>query len=106
MAWIDGHRAGHRGLGFLILPSRQNLAAIDISDAVALTLFFGGGVFISELAEHYRRNQRQIEDYQTERALQAQQRLEQVSQYHRLALEAARVRRLGLPLSDRRGLLG
>jgi PAS domain S-box-containing protein len=52
------------------------------SDFVALSLFSAMGVFISLVAERYRRNLRGIADLQAEQ-------LRQASEYQRLALEAA-----------------
>jgi PAS domain S-box-containing protein len=67
------------------LPLHPHFAATS-ADTVALALFFVSGVFISRVAELYRRNQLQLAAYKSK---QAEQQLQQVSEYHRLALEAA-----------------
>ncbi len=74
---------------YWVLPLRGNFTAPNLSNAVALALFFVIGVFISAVAERYRRNRLQIAAYKRERAQQTEDRLRQVSQYHSLALEAA-----------------
>jgi PAS domain S-box-containing protein len=75
---------------YWVLPPRGSLAIASTPDAVALAIFFGMGVFISLVAEANRRNQQQIAAYKRELALQeSRQTLQHLSEYHRLALEAA-----------------
>jgi len=74
---------------YWVLPLRGSFAVAGLSNVVALAFFLGGGVFISVLAERYRANQRQMADYKREHARQTEEQLQQVSEYHSLALEAA-----------------
>ncbi len=75
---------------YLIIPPHGSFTLLSVSDAVALALFFGMGIFISVVAEAYRRSQRHIAAYKREQALrETREQLQQVSEHHRLALEAA-----------------
>ncbi len=75
---------------YLIIPPHGSFTLLGVSDAVALALFFGMGIFISVVAESYRRSQRHIAAYKREQALrETREQLQQVSEHHRLALEAA-----------------
>jgi PAS domain S-box-containing protein len=53
---------------YFILPPFGNLAIASISDAVALLLFAAMGVFMSLVAEHYRRSLRAMAVYKSEQA--------------------------------------
>jgi len=60
------------------------------SDAIVLVSFVGMGVFMSVVAERYRRYQSRLAAFGREKALQeAQERLREISEYRWLALEAA-----------------
>jgi PAS domain S-box-containing protein len=60
------------------------------SDVLALALFSGMCVFVTLVAERYRRSQRRIAVLERERALlETREQLQQVSESRRLALEAA-----------------
>ena len=55
---------------YCIFPPVGQFAVARTSDAVALAFFFGIGVFMSLVAERFRRNQRQIAAYKSQQALQ------------------------------------
>ena len=75
---------------YWLLPPRGKFAIAGAADAVALAFFFLVGVFMSVVAEANRRYQRRIASYKRELALRAtEDRLQQMSEYRRLALEAA-----------------
>ncbi len=57
------------GTDYLILPPVGHFAVARLSDSVSLVLFAAMGVFMSLVAEHYRRGQRLIADYKVEKAL-------------------------------------
>jgi len=60
------------------------------SDAIVLSIFLGMGVFMSVVAERYRRHERRLAAFQREQALrETQEQLREVSEYRWLALEAA-----------------
>ena len=69
-------------------PLRGNFAS-GLSDAVALALYFIGGVFICEIVECSRSDERQVASFKRERARETEERLRHVSEYHSLAVEAA-----------------
>jgi len=74
----------------LIFEPAGQLAIAQISDAVAMIIFVSMGVFMSLVAERYRRNLQSIAAYQAEQALrQSEDQLRQANEYRRLALEAA-----------------
>ena len=54
---------------YWVLPLRGNLTSANLSSALALTFFFAVGTFLSEAAEHYRRNHHQIADFKREHAV-------------------------------------
>jgi len=73
-----------------IPPSSRHLAIAKTSDAVALVFFAAMGVFISLLAEQYRRSQRSIVALELERARRlAEDKVRQASEIKQLALDAA-----------------
>ncbi len=75
---------------YFVIPPHGRFAIASTADAVALAFFAAMGVFMSLVAEAYRRNQWQIAAYKREQDLrESQQKLQQLSEYHRLALEAA-----------------
>jgi diguanylate cyclase (GGDEF)-like protein/PAS domain S-box-containing protein len=60
------------------------------SDVVVLFFFVGMGIFMSVVAERYRRHERRFAALEREQALrETQERLSEVSEYQGLALEAA-----------------
>ena len=54
---------------YFLMPPRGSFAIANAADAIALALFFGMGVFMSLVAERYRRYEKRIADYKTEQAL-------------------------------------
>ena len=57
------------GTDYWILPPIGNFAVASISDAVALAFFATMGIFMSLVAEDYRRKQQSIASYKVEQAL-------------------------------------
>jgi PAS domain S-box-containing protein len=56
-------------VGWRIMPLGGRSAIANPSHIVALALFYGMGVFMSLVAEGYRRNQRRVGDYKREQAI-------------------------------------
>ena len=75
---------------YLFLAPIGHSVADRASDIVALSLFSAMGVFISLVAEYYRRSLRAIADLQAEQLRrESEDKLRQASEYRRLALDAA-----------------
>ena len=73
-----------------VFPPSGQFRVASTSDIVALALFLCLGVFMSLVAERYRRNQLRITAFEKDLALrETREQLQQVKEYHRLALEAA-----------------
>jgi len=78
------------GTDYVLLPPFGHFAVARGSDAFALAFFAAMGVFISLLAERYRRSQRSISAYELERARRLDEdRVRQASEFKQLALDAA-----------------
>ncbi len=56
-------------VGWWLMPPVGRFAIARTSDVVALTIFFGMGIFMSLVAEGYRRNQRRVGDYKRAHAI-------------------------------------
>jgi K+-sensing histidine kinase KdpD len=54
---------------YLVMPPIGSFAVADTSEGISLALFAGMGIFMSLIAEHYRRSQRLIAVYKEEQAL-------------------------------------
>ncbi len=77
---------------YWIMPPRGSFTIANAADAVALALFCLMGVCMSLLAGSYRRKQRQLAAFQTAQAVREKNgKLQQVTQHHGLALEAAQL---------------
>ncbi len=75
---------------YFILAPIESFKIANHSEAIALAFFVAMGVFISVVAEGYRRSQRRFAAYKREQALRdTHEQLKEVSEYHRLALDAA-----------------
>src|ERR1035438_8803608 len=75
---------------YLVMPPIGSFAVADTSEGISLALFAGMGIFMSLIAEHYRRSQRLIAVYQEEQALrEGEDKLRQASEFIRVALDAA-----------------
>jgi PAS domain S-box-containing protein len=73
-----------------IFPPFGQFGKAHVSDVIALIFFFSMGVFVSLVADRYRRDQRRLAGARQQLALrQTWERLEEQSAYRRLALEAA-----------------
>jgi PAS domain S-box-containing protein len=74
---------------YWIFPPAGHFAIARTSDAVALIFFAVMGVFISWGVEHFRRNQQQIVALKREQVRESDQKLQEMSEQRRLALDAA-----------------
>lgn len=75
---------------YWIFQPAGNFRIARTSDAIVLSFFAGMGIFMSIVAERYRRNQHRISAFEREQALStAQEQLSEASKYRWLALEAA-----------------
>jgi PAS domain S-box-containing protein len=62
-------------VGYWIFPPRGHFALARTSDTTALAFFFGMGVFMSVVAERYRRDRRRIAAHEKDQAVQEWQRV-------------------------------
>lgn len=73
-----------------VFPLIGQIGVTRLSDVIALLLFFSMGVFMSLVADRYRRDQRRLAAVRQQLALrETRAKLEEQSAYRRLALEAA-----------------
>ena len=78
------------GVDYLILPPVGHFAIARTSDAVALAFFAAMSVFMSLVAEHYRRSQRSFAAYKVEQAMRrSADEARHASEYRQLAFDAA-----------------
>jgi PAS domain S-box-containing protein len=75
---------------YWIIPPHGSFAITRTSDVIVLAFFCAMGVFISAVAEGYRRNLRRVDAYKIEQALaKDKERLAQTAEQRLLALETA-----------------
>ena len=81
---------GVLGTAFFIMSPNGNFAVANSLQAAALALFAATGIFMSLVAERYRRSQRLIVALREQQALQkSKNELRKASEYKQIALDAA-----------------